>query len=142
MKIQVHNKEKSIGISNKKLIELTRWLCREMKLKINTLDIIFTDDSELRDMHEDFLNDIHYTDVMTFNLGSKDLIEGEIYISKDRAVDNAAKYDVSLVNEICRLITHACLHLAGLEDNNQFNREQMKKKEDEFLSIISTKYLN
>jgi len=142
MKIQVHNKENDIRISNKTLIELTNWLCREMKLKVQTLDIIFTDDQNLRDMHEEFLSDTHYTDVMTFNLGSKDSIEGEIYISKERALENAIKYNVSPVNEICRLITHGCLHLAGYEDNNQTNLKKMKIKEDEFLSIVLTKFLN
>jgi rRNA maturation RNase YbeY len=142
MKIQVHNKDKTIRISNKNLIELTNWLCKELKLNVQTLDIIFTDDQNLREMHEEFLSDNHYTDVMTFNLGPKDSIEGEIYISKERALENASHYNVSPVNEICRLITHACLHLAGYEDNNQTNLQKMKKKEDEFLSIVLTKFLN
>ena len=106
------------------------------------MEIIFTDDEKLREMHEKFLDDKDYTDVMTFNLGTEDVIEGEIFISSDRAQENALRYDVSLEVEICRLIIHACLHLAGYEDNNESNRQRMKKKEEDFLSIVSKKFLN
>ncbi len=142
MKIQVHNEIDNINLSREKLIELTGWLCDEIKLPIETLEIIFTDDEKLREMHEKFLDDKDYTDVMTFNLGTEDVIEGEIFISSDRAQENALRYDVSLEVEICRLIIHACLHLAGYEDNNESNRQRMKKKEEDFLSIVSKKFLN
>jgi rRNA maturation RNase YbeY len=142
MKIQVHNEIDNINLSREKLIELTGWLCDEIKLPIETLEIIFTDDEKLREMHEKFLDDKDYTDVMTFNLGTEDVIEGEIFISSDRAQENALRYDVSLEVEICRLIIHACLHLAGYEDNNESNRQRMKKKEENFLSIVSKKFLN
>ena len=128
MKIQVHNEIDNINLSREKLIELTGWLCDEIKLPIETLEIIFTDDEKLREMHEKFLDDKDYTDVMTFNLGTEDVIEGEIFISSDRAQENALRYDVSLEVEICRLIIHACLHLAGYEDNNESNRQRMKIK--------------
>jgi rRNA maturation RNase YbeY len=142
MKIQVHNEIDNINLSREKLIELTGWLCDEIKLPIETLEIIFTDDEKLREMHEKFLDDKDYTDVMTFNLGTEDVIEGEIFISSDRAQENALRYDVSIEVEICRLIIHACLHLAGYEDNNESNRQRMKKKEENFLSIVSKKFLN
>jgi len=142
MKIQVHNKIRNLNLSQKKLAELTEFFCAEINLPIESLDIVFTDDDSLRDMHENFLDDKDYTDVMTFNLGSDNAIEGEIYISSERAEDNAQKYDVSLENEICRLIIHGCLHLAGYEDDIESSRLRMKKKEEDFLSIISKKFLN
>ncbi len=142
MKIQVHNVIDNINLSRKKLTELAGWLCDEIKLPIETLDIIFTDDEKLREMHENYLDDKDYTDVMTFNLGTEDVIEGEIFISSDRAQENALRYNVSLEVEICRLIIHACLHLAGYEDNNESNRQRMKKKEENFLSIVSKNFLN
>ncbi|MCK4560284.1 MAG: rRNA maturation RNase YbeY [Calditrichia bacterium] len=142
MKIQVHNEIDNINLSRNSLTELTRWLCNKIKLPIETLDIIFTDDENLRDMHEHYLDNKDYTDVMAFNLGTEDAIEGEIYISGDRAQDNTLRYDVPLEVEICRLIIHACLHLAGYEDNNESNRQRMKKKEEDFLSIVSKKFLN
>jgi rRNA maturation RNase YbeY len=142
MKIQVHNSIKNRILTKKRIIELTRWLCDEIKLPIATLDIIFTDDEYLRKLHEEFLENKDYTDVMTFNLGNQEKIEGEIYISRNRARDNALTYDVKLETEICRLIIHACLHLAGYNDSNDLEKEHMKNKEDSYLSILLNKFLN
>jgi rRNA maturation RNase YbeY len=141
MKIQVHNVIKSIPLSQRRITEITEWLCKKLKLPVDIIDIIFTDDEKLRNLHENFLNDADYTDVMTFNLGSKEAIEGEIYISKDRAIENSSTYNNPPENEICRLIIHAFLHLAGYEDNNKPNRRLMKKKEEELLSIVLTKFI-
>jgi len=140
MRIQVHNNIKNRILTKKSIIELTSWLCAEIKLPIATLDIIFTDDEYLRTLHEKFLENKEYTDVMTFNLGTQKKIEGEIYISIDRARDNAVRYAVRLETEICRLIIHACLHLAGYNDNNDLNKEHMKNEEDKFLSILSNNF--
>jgi rRNA maturation RNase YbeY len=142
MKIQVHNEINKTILSQHKLTEVTKWLVTTIKLPVDTLDIIFTNDEKLRDLHEDFLKDVDYTDVMTFNLGTKETIEGEIYISNDRALDNASKYHVPPENEICRLIIHGCLHLAGYTDNTENNRKHMKKKEEEFLSMVLKLFLN
>ena len=142
MKIQVHNKISSTDLTTKKITDLTKWFSNEIKLPIVTLDIIFTDDENLRNLHEKYLNDQDYTDVMTFNLGTDNAIEGEIYISSERARDNSLKFDITIEVEICRLIIHACLHLAGYEDNNAANRSLMKKREEIFLSRISNKFLN
>jgi rRNA maturation RNase YbeY len=137
----VHNKINSKNLTEKKLTALTRWLCTEIKLPIASMDIIFTDDEILRDLHEKFLDDKEYTDVMTFNLGTESAIEGEIYISIDRALENALKYHATIEDEICRLIIHGCLHLAGYEDNNKLNQRFMKEKEENFLTICSKKFL-
>ena len=142
MKIQVHNKINSKILTQKKLADLTRWLCKQIKLPIASMDIIFTNDEILRDLHEKFLDDKKYTDVITFNLGSKSAIEGEIYISINRALENAVKYNVTPDDEFCRLIIHGCLHLAGYEDNNNLNRQIMKEKEENFLAICLKKFIN
>lgn len=142
MKIKIHNLINRTPLSQKKLKDITGWLCTQLKLPIQTLDIIITDDESLKDMHEQYLNDSGYTDIMTFNLGTNEAIEGEIYISKDRAIENASRYDVSFANEICRLITHGCLHLAGYEDLEKQQRLKMKKKEEYFLSQIIKKFIN
>jgi len=142
MKIQVHNKISTRNLTTNKVIDLTRWFCNEIKLPIITLDIIFTHDENLRNLHEKYLDDEDYTDVMTFNLGNNNAIEGEIYISSERARENSLKFEVTLELEICRLIIHACLHLAGYKDNNELNRYHMKEKEDYFLFLLSNKFLN
>lgn len=86
-------------------------------------------------MHETYLQDPAFTDVMTFNLGTDD-IEGEIYISIDRVKENAELYAVSLKEEICRNIIHGLLHLKGYTDKTAVDRKPMKKLEDQLLKQV------
>jgi rRNA maturation RNase YbeY len=87
-------------------------------------------------MHGEYLNDPSKTDVMTFNLGD-DEIEGEIYISYDRAVEQAKENQVDIFNEITRLVIHGLLHLAGYDDNAEADRAVMKKLENELVESFS-----
>ena len=142
MGILVHNKTESTGIHENIVGETAHWICRELKIPIVSLDIIFIDDESLRVLHNKYLNDDTVTDVITFNLGDDSNCEGEVYISLDQARKNAAYYHVSLINEIMRLIIHSCLHLAGYDDHNDKERKIMKKKEDYYLLIAVEKFLN
>jgi rRNA maturation RNase YbeY len=141
MVIQVHSENKQINDYEKRLIRLTKWMCSELRLTVNSIDIIFVDDDCLKQMHEKFLNDNSYTDVMTFNLADDALIEGEIYISLDRVWEQAQDYQVSVLNEISRLLIHACLHLAGFDDKHPQQKGIMKTKEEVFLKRVKDLFL-
>ena len=75
------------------------------------------------------------TDIITFNYsGSKDLIDGEIFISTEDAESNAKKYNVSFNEEILRLVIHGILHLLGLNDKNRSEKLEMKRYENKLLN--------
>ena len=82
------------------LNKITSWVCRDLNLKINSLNVIFIGDGEIRKLHKQFLKKSASTDIITFNLGEDDHIEGEIYINIERAKIQAKDYQVSLMNEI------------------------------------------
>ena len=114
-------------------VDLARWMIDELRLRIRSLHIIFTDNETLRQMHRDYLNDDTYTDVITFDLGDEEGIEGEIYISLNQAKEQARTYQVSELEEVVRLIIHGILHLAGYEDHLPELRQKMKIEEDKFV---------
>ena len=138
MKIQLHNETGIAENLQSAIIQLAEWICKELRLPVLSIDLIIVDDDILRTMHESFLQDETFTDVMTFNLGETDQIEGEIYISHDRATENAQVYGVALSNELFRLVIHACLHLAGYDDKSDDLRAVMKEQEDYFLAQAVT----
>lgn len=142
MKVEIHKQVDDSHLVSSSLKNLVEWICRELNLPIVSLDIIFTDDNSLRSMHKQYLDDDTYTDVMVFNLGNDDKIEGEIYISIDRARENAGSFHTTFEDEINRLIIHACLHLAGYQDKNENLRKIMKEKEDDLLEIASKEIFN
>ena len=135
MEISVHNLDKELSITERQISDLIKQTGKKLELDIQSVQVIFVDDEKLRTMHEQYLNDPDYTDVMTFNL-SDDSIEGEIYISDDRVKENAKLFKVTIENEICRNIIHGLLHLAGYTDKEEPEKTIMKQKEDELLSLV------
>lgn len=101
-----------------------------MELSAIELIIIFVDDAHLQNLHSTYLDDDSLTDIMTFNLNDDDEVEGEIYISVDRARDNAAVYEVHYEQELCRLIIHGLLHLNGHDDASPAERQKMRELEN------------
>lgn len=94
--------------------------------------VVLVDDEMLLDMNREHLGHDYYTDVITFTIETQPL-EGEIYISIDRAREQAREYGVGLYNEVCRLAIHGALHLAGYDDATPEQREAMRLREDYYL---------
>ena len=94
--------------------------------------VILVSDPALHQMNRDFLGHDYLTDVITFTL-ENDPLEGEIYISIDRAREQAMEYKVGLYEEVLRLAAHGALHLAGHDDGTTEEREAMRRLEDRYL---------
>lgn len=141
MVIRVHSEDFEIDHYHATLSAVIEWICKKLKLKVRSIDLIFISDNELKDMHQKYLGDDSYSDVMTFNLSDNQFIESEIYVSLERAKIQAAQFTVSLINEICRLCIHACLHLAGFDDQYPEGQILMKRKEDSYIKEVENRFL-
>jgi rRNA maturation RNase YbeY len=60
-------------------------------------------------------------------------IYGEIYISVERVAENAKFLNVSVLQELHRVIFHGVLHLCGYQDKTTIQKKLMRKKEDYYL---------
>ena len=129
MEMQIHHLPQKLQNKEEALIEIGLNTAKEIGLQAESCNFIFVDDRHLSDMHEQYLQDPSKTDVITFNLG-EDKIEGEIYISAERAVEQAREYSVSLEEEIIRLFIHGLLHLKGYNDKTESERAEMKTIEN------------
>ncbi len=96
---------------------------------------IFCSDERLREMNVEFLDHDYYTDVITFPY-SEDAVHGDIFISYDRVKDNAQTLDVPFEQELCRVLVHGVLHLAGYLDKTPEAEQVMRQKEDFYLARI------
>jgi len=95
------------------------------------LTYIFCTDEHLLGINRQFLNHDTYTDIITFDLsGREDELSGEIYISTERVAENAAKYKVSFMHELHRVIFHGALHLCGFPDKKPEDKKEMTRQED------------
>lgn len=106
--------------------------------KIGVLNYVLTNDDILVQLNKEYLRHFTLTDIITFDLSeSEGLLTGDIYISVDRARENAKKFKDSLNNEIRRLMIHGVLHLIGYRDKSQSERELMRAKEEYYLSLTT-----
>ncbi len=103
--------------------------------------IIFVDDDYIRELNRTYRKTDSVTDVLAFSMREGKGVEfshgllGDVYISWDRAVEQAEDYGVSLESEISRLVIHGVLHLLGYEHQNDESQEIMGEKEDHFLGL-------
>jgi probable rRNA maturation factor len=106
--------------------------------KIGTLNYILTSDEILVQLNRDYLRHFTLTDIITFDLSENEgLLTGDIYISVDRAKENAKKFKDTVNNEIKRLMIHGVLHLVGYKDKSPSDRELMRAKEEYYLSLAT-----
>lgn len=102
------------------------------------VQIVFSTDEHLRQLKRQFFGEDVYTDVIAFNLNEEhECLEGEIYISTERALDNSRRYHVSHTRELYRLVTHGCLHLLGYDDGTTDEQIRMRRLEDCYLATLA-----
>jgi probable rRNA maturation factor len=116
--------------------KIVRKIVREAHKKADSISVVLVSDDFLLDINKRFLNHNYKTDVISFDLGDDGTIDGEIYISVDRAKVQAKRYKVPLETEIVRLIFHGTLHLVGLKDRTRSEKLLMRKQEN----ILIEKY--
>ncbi|MGB9664176.1 MAG: rRNA maturation RNase YbeY [Ignavibacteria bacterium] len=109
--------------------------------QFESVSINFVSDEKLLQMNKEHLNHDYYTDILTFTF-SNEPITTEIFISFERAFENAKKYKSDYEDEILRLITHGILHSTGLNDQSTTEKIKMRKAENKILkSIVKSKFI-
>ena len=109
---------------------------QQEKQPLGGLNYIFCSDKELLRINRQFLGHDFYTDILTFELSeTPGITQGEIYISINRVRENAKDLGVSFKSELHRVIFHGALHLCGYGDKTKREKQEMRGKEDKYLSL-------
>ena len=103
-------------------------------------NVIIVDNETIHKINKEYRNIDRETDVISFALeDDKSMPEedirmlGDIYISIDKAKEQAKEYNHSLKRELCFLMTHGFLHLLGYD--------HMKKEDEEIMFPLQEKIL-
>jgi probable rRNA maturation factor len=129
--------EEDITYKLKHKTAIKQWLTQTVNAegyKLKELTYIFCSDSYLLQINQQYLDHDTYTDIVTFdNSDVEKVIIGDIFISVERVIENAAKYNTSVSNELHRVIIHGALHLLGYSDKSPADKKKMTLKEDFYL---------
>lgn len=121
------------------------------KLKIKQdydLSVSFVDDKYIRHINKNYRNVDMATDVISFAmLDSQDIVSqdnssfdlGDIFISVEMAIKQAANLNQSINREILFLFIHGLLHLLGYDHQSLEAEKVMFKLQEEILNEIIEK---
>lgn len=120
-----------IGIyneSNKKLdelnelLELMEYALKYLKLEDVDFNIILVDEKKIHEMNREYRGIDNSTDVISFALEDLTDIQyegyrllGDIYICREKVLEQANNYDHSIKRELSFLAVHGLLHLLGYD---------------------------
>lgn len=130
----IHNDISFSRVPRKKIKFIIESILNDYKIFNAEIGIVLQDNKNIKKINSKFLNHNYSTDVISFRLEDEPL-EGEIYISVEKALEQSKEYKVSLTNEMLRLVTHGMLHIIGFEDDTSEKREEMHKLENYYLSL-------
>ena len=133
LRINIFNNHSNAPFSVKIYRKFVEKVVAAENITIPELNIVAVDDEYLAKLHKTYLSDSSYTDVITFLLDDPEGAVGEIYLSIDRAKHHAKIYEVGVEEEYARLIAHGLLHLKGMDDKTEADRERMHQIENAYL---------
>ena len=132
--ISFHTGDVSFRLPDK--LKHKQWLqavAKEEQKKIGELNYVFCSDNYLLGINQEYLQHDTYTDIVTFdNSDDPKIIEGDIFISYDRILENATKFGTEN-SELQRVMIHGLLHLCGYKDKAKADKTLMTEKENYYL---------
>jgi probable rRNA maturation factor len=134
--VQISKNFKNIDICLPRLKKLVEVICNRFKLSKATISIAIVDDTQIRKINKQFLNQDLPTDCLSFNLSENDtnpVKSVELVVNAEMAVKEANRRGHSSEAELALYITHGLLHNLGFDDSTQKQAEKMHNIEDEIL---------
>ena len=125
---------KNVEMVLKKAIEIE-------KLGVVNFNVIIVDNEFIHKMNKEYRGIDRPTDVISFALEDEHDIDyddfrllGDIYISIDKAKEQAKEYGHSLRREICFLSVHGLLHLLGYDHMEKEDEKVMFARQEMILN--------
>ncbi len=113
--------------------KIQRWIravAADYGFSVGEIHYIFCSDEKELEVNRTFLQHDYYTDVITFDYSTEDVINGDIFISLDTVRSNAEEVGADFKEELMRIIIHGVLHLTGQADKTPETKAEMTRKEN------------
>lgn len=124
----------------KDLKNFLNFVLKKEKIEDAEFNVIFVNNEKIHEINKEYRNVDRVTDVISFALEDNKTIEleirllGDIYISIDKAKEQAEEYGHSFKRELTFLSIHGLLHLLGYDHMEQADERIMFKKQEDLLN--------
>lgn len=122
------------------------FVVKKMKVENGIFNVIFVDSKYIHNLNKEYRGVDSVTDVISFALEdyddfvkSKFRLLGDIYICRERMIEQAEIYGHSLLREMCFLATHGLLHLLGYDHLEEDAEKKMFGLQEELLNEYEIK---
>lgn len=135
------NYENEFELSNED--QIATWISKVIlseNKKEGEINYIFCDDDYLLNLNEQYLDHDTLTDIISFDYSVGNEIHGDIFISTERVLENAADFNVSFQEELQRVLVHGVLHYCGYKDKSEDDERLMRNKEDEKIKMFHVEH--
>lgn len=123
-----------------KVNELISYAVKREKLENAIFNVIIVDNNKIHELNKEYRGIDRVTDVISFALEDFHDIDleirmlGDIYISYEKAKEQANYYGHSYLRELSFLTIHGLLHLLGYDHMKKEDEEIMFKKQEVILN--------
>ena len=146
--VEVTNEQSAVSISVDRVREIVEGTLQAEGVAEAEISVALIDDPAIHRVNRDHLDHDYPTDVISFLFeeevvgddgdsplrGTGKRIEGEVLVSGDTAVREAAKFGWSAEDELALYLVHGLLHLCGYDDLTDEEQPIMRSRERAVLS--------
>ena len=115
--VVVTNQQSRLAIDEQRLESAVLHILTEAKIESGEMSLVVIDDPTMHELNRKHLNHDYPTDVLSFCLEEREgHLNGEVIVSADTAIENAADYGWEPESELLLYVIHGTLHLVGYRD--------------------------
>jgi rRNA maturation RNase YbeY len=124
-------------VSKKAIGQIVSFVFKEERISVGKISCVFVDDNAIKKINTAYLGHRFNTDVITFLIETQPFLEAEIYINMKQARRQARLYNVTVKNELTRLVIHGVLHALGYEDKRTKQRKKMFELQERYVEMCT-----
>lgn len=119
--------------------KLVRTVCENFDLTRAIISVAVVDDEHICKLNEQFLEDKHNTDCLSFDLSDNNEPDGkyfEIIVNAELAARRAEQMEHSAQTELALYVTHGLLHQFGYDDQTDEQAQKMHRAAEQLLQQL------
>ena len=133
---RVSDQQERVSLDRALVESLVVFVLRAEGYSRGGVEVAFVNDETIAQLHEQFMDIPGPTDVITFPMHDPEDPHsslGEVVVSTDTAIRQAPEFGLDPVDESLLYVVHGVLHIAGYDDQEVEERDQMTARQLQLL---------